>query len=116
LKHAFVRNLKDGSDMKLRKALRGYYKDQVDAVNIAGGIPLMKTNGRGAGSRMFNFVFHAVLIGLIVTAMLLGRHQQSLLNQQMEIIINRYNVEDRMTDSLESLIIIIKKNRNAGGK
>jgi hypothetical protein len=102
--------------MKLRKVLRGYYKEQVDAVEINGLEWKVKTNGAGAGSRLYTLAFHAVLIALILTAMISGRYQTSRLNQQMGIIIERYNVEERLTDSLESLIIIIKKNRNAGGE
>jgi hypothetical protein len=102
--------------MKLKKVLVGYYREQVDTVGIAGGVWTAGVKGRGAGSRMFNIAFHAALIGLIISAMLLGWYQPSRLEQCMGIIVERYNVEDRLTDSLESLIINIQKNRNDGGK
>ncbi|MBP7737715.1 MAG: hypothetical protein KA369_17160 [Spirochaetes bacterium] len=101
--------------MKLNKALRGYYREQVDAVTVAGAIPVVKRNGRGAGSPVFAFAFHTVLIGLIVMATISGYNQPSHLEQRMAAIIDRYNIEARLTDSLESLIIIIKKNRDDGG-
>jgi len=102
--------------MKLKKALSGYYREQVDSVDIAGGLWTVKAEGRGIGSRKFNVAFHAALICLIVLAMLVGRYQPSRLEQQMGIIIVRYNVGERMTDSFENLIIIIKNNRSSGGK
>ena len=77
---------------------------------------MAETKDSRAGSRMFNVAFHTALIGLIVSAILLGRYQPSRLEQCMGIIVERYNVEDRLTDSLESLILIIQKNRNDGGK
>jgi hypothetical protein len=101
--------------MKLKKLMNTYYQEQVDSVDIAGGVWTAQAKGRGPGSRMFSFAFHAVLIGLIVSAMLLGRYQPSRLEQCMGIIVERYNVEDRITDSFDSLIIFIKKNRNPGG-
>jgi len=101
--------------MKLNKALRGYYREQVDAVTVTGTIPVGKRKGRGAGSPMFAFAFHTVLIGLIVMATISGYNQPSHLEQRMGVIIDRYNIEDRLTDSLESLIHNIKKNREDGG-
>ncbi len=102
--------------MKLKKALRGYYQEQVDAVNVPGGIWKEKTKSSRVESRVLNAAFHAVLIGLIVTAMISGYYKPSLLEERMYTIVDRYNIEDRLTDSLESLIIIIQKNRNNGGK
>jgi hypothetical protein len=102
--------------MKLKKALRGYYQTQVDSVDIAGGIWAVKAKDSGAGSRVFSFAFHTALVALIISAILLGRYQPSRLEQCMGIIVERYNVEDRLTDSLESLIINIQKNRKDGGE
>ncbi len=102
--------------MKLEKALRGYYREQVDAVTIACGRWEAKTKSSRVESRVLNAAFHTILMGLIVTAMISGYYQPSRLNQKMVIIIDRYNIEERMTDSLENLIIIIKNNRSAGGR
>ncbi len=101
--------------MKLGKALRGYYREQVNAVTVTGAIPVGKRKGRGAGSPVFAFAFHTALIGLLLTALISEHYHTSRLERQMALIIDRYNIEDRLTDSLERLIIIIKKNRDDGG-
>lgn len=102
--------------MKLRRIMRGYYREQVDGVNVTGGIWKVKHINPRAESRMMNVAFHTVLLGLIVTAMLSGYYHPSRLEEQMGVIIERYNIEDRLMDSLDSLIIIIKNNRNTGGE
>lgn len=101
--------------MKLKKALRGYYRDQVGAVSVQRGIPVRKA-GRG-GSRFlpFNALFHAAVIGVIVSAMISGYYRTSLLERRIGELVDRYNIEERMTNSLDDLIIIIKNNRKAGG-
>ncbi len=101
--------------MKLNKALRGYYREQMDAVTVTGAVPPVKEKRPGRPSWLLNVSFHTALIGLMVTAMVSGYYQPSHLEQRMGTIIDRYGIEDRLTDSLESLIIIIKKNRDDGG-
>ncbi len=102
--------------MKLKRIMNAYYREQIDSVDTGAGVWTAQAKGRGAGSPVFNAAFHAALICMIVSAMLAGRYQPSRLEQQMGILIDRYNVEERMMDSLESLIIIIKKNRDDGGR
>ena len=89
--------------------------EQVDAVTLPGNFWKVKIKSPSAGSLLLNIVFHAFIIGLIITAIISGQYQPSHLNQQVGIIIDRYNVEKRMMDSLENLIIIIKNNRSDGG-
>lgn len=101
--------------MKLKKMLRRYYLEQVDAVTLPGNIWKVKIKSPRAESLLLNIVFHAILVGLIITAMISGQYQPSHINQQVGIIIDRYNVEKHMVDSLENLIIIIKNNRSDGG-
>lgn len=101
--------------MKLGKALRRYYMNQVEAASLSGGEWRAKTNGRTGSSLLFNIAFHAVLVVFIVSAMLLGRYQPSHLNRQMGVLIDHYNIEVRLADSLESLIKIILEYRKNGG-
>ncbi|MBN2077329.1 MAG: hypothetical protein JW838_00090 [Spirochaetes bacterium] len=102
--------------MKLHKALRNYYRDQIDALNIGPGRFIMekRNNGR-VRSQILSLAFHAILMALILTAMLSGWQRPSHLEQQMGLIISRHSPGEWFTDRLERMIFVIKKYRNTGG-
>lgn len=101
--------------MKLSKALRGYYREQVEAVRLS-GVHAISASGGGTGSWAFNVVFHAVLLGLIVTGMISGRYQSSLLERRVLVITENYNIDEHVTKFLDDLVQEIRKNRSEGGR
>lgn len=101
--------------MKLKKALRGYYREQVEAVKLSGGYAMPVSGGIRTGSLAFNVAFHAVLVALIAGAMISGRYQPSHLGEMIFQITERYNIDDRMVNSIENLIQLIKNSKRAGG-
>lgn len=116
MRRACAKNSRDGCDMKFTKALHEYFKDQVDAVNVRGGEWRAKTNGRTGSSILFSIAFHAALLIVIVSTIMSGRDQPSFLGQQIQLITERYSVEERLTQSIQGFIQFIKISRRAGGK
>lgn len=110
-------NSEDGSDMRLHKALRNYYRDQIDALQIGPGrFVIEKENSGRAGSRVFSLAFHAALMALILTAMLSGWQRPTYLERQMDLVISRHDPGVWFTDALEHMIFVIKHYRNTGGE
>lgn len=102
--------------MRLQKALRNYYQDQIDALHTGPGQFIMEKGNNGhVRSRIFSLAFYAILMALILTAMLSGWQRPSHLERQMGLIINRHSPGEWFTDRLESMIFVIKKYRNTGG-
>lgn len=101
--------------MKLQKALRGYYREQVAAVKLSGGHALPASGGGRTGSFAFNLAFHAVLLGLIVTGMISGRYQSSLLEKRVLVITEQYNIDEMVTGFFDDLVREIQNNRSKGG-
>lgn len=110
-------NFEDGSDMRLQKALRNYYREQIDALNLGPGRVVMeqRNNGR-VRSRIPSLAFHVILLTFILTAMLSGWQQPSHLERKMDLVISRHSPEDWLTDTLERMMFVIKKYRNTGGE
>ncbi len=102
--------------MKLKKALRGYYREQVEAVKLSGGYAMPVSGGTRTGSLAFNVAFHAVLMALIAGAMISGRFQPSLLERRVLVISEQYNIHERVTNFLDDLVSEIKINRSERGK
>ncbi|MBN1496231.1 MAG: hypothetical protein JXA07_05640 [Spirochaetes bacterium] len=101
--------------MKLQKALRGYYSEQVAAVKLSGGYAQPASGGGGTGSWVFNLAFHAVLMVLIATGMIYGRYQSSLLGQRVLVITEQYNINERVTGFFDDLVREIQNNRSEEG-
>jgi hypothetical protein len=101
--------------MKLNRLLKSYYREQVDAMPGSGGRMAPARRGRTGGSHAFDLVFQGTVIVIVTLAMLSGRFQPSFLVSRIGVVIDRYALEDRMIDSIESLMIAIKTTWNAGG-